>query len=195
MTSPFVQLSDRKLWADGVSEASPEKAVDLLQRGVPAAKLAVTELTPDILEFNRLVDTPLGLKQELSKAFPAQWVLPDRYKYLDLAEYLIGLAEHVEQDRLYEQRLQRLVEEIDLYTKLGYQDLLRTLIYIVDELNRQQVVWGVGRGSSCSSYLLYLLGLHEVDSVKFDIPISDFIREPQESKDAQDVPFSARRAG
>jgi DNA polymerase III alpha subunit len=119
-------------------------------------------------------------------------VLPDRYKYLDLAEYLIGLAERVEQDHLYERRLQRLVEEIDLYTKLGYHDLLRTLIYIVDELQRHQVVWGVGRGSSCSSYLLYLLGLHEVDSVKFEIPITDFIRDPQESRDATHLPFSPR---
>lgn len=171
-------LGDRTLWADGVSEASPEKAVDLLQRGVPAAKLAVTELTPDIIEFNRFVDKPLGLKQALSATFPAAWVLPDKYKQLDLAEHLIGLADCIEQDSLYERRLQRLVEEIDLYTKLGYHDLLRTLIYIIDELTRQQVVWGVGRGSSCSSYLLYLLGLHEVDAVKFDIPLSDFLRAP-----------------
>lgn len=195
MTSPFTQLSDRKLWADGVSEVKPEQVPMLLERGVPARKLAVTERTPDIVEFNRFVDSPIGLKAGLAATFPASWVLPDRYKYLDLAEYLIGLAERVEQDHLYERRLQRLVEEIDLYTKLGYHDLLRTLIYIVDELQRHQVVWGVGRGSSCSSYLLYLLGLHEVDSVKFEIPITDFIRDPQESRDATHLPFSPRRAG
>jgi DNA polymerase III alpha subunit len=43
-------------------------------------------------------------------------------------------------------------------------------------MTAKNIVWGVGRGSSCSSYLLYLLGLHEVDVVKYDVDISDFIR-------------------
>lgn len=170
-------LTDRILWADGVSEVKPTEIIGLLERGVPAAQIATTELTPDLIEFNRLTDKPILPKADLAISFPPAWVIPDRYKYLDLAEYLIGLAERVVRDDLYERRLQRLVEEIDLYMKLGYQDLLRALIYVVDELNRRQVIWGVGRGSSCSSYLLFLLGLHEVDSVLYDIPITDFIRE------------------
>jgi len=51
------------------------------------------------------------------------------------------------------------------------------LIYVVDVLNEKNVVWGVGRGSSCSSYLFYLLGLHEVDSVRYDVEITDFLHE------------------
>lgn len=177
-------LSTRILWADGVSEVDPEQVINLLERGVPAAKIATTKLTPELAEFNRLTDKPILPKAGLAVSFPPAWVIPDRYKYLDLAEYLIGLAERVERDDLYERRLQRLVEEIDLYMKLGYQDLLRALIYVVDELNRCQVVWGVGRGSSCSSYLLFLLGLHEVDSVLYEIEFSDFIKDPKESRDA-----------
>ena len=177
------QLATRVLWADGVSEVEPAEVIKLLERGVPSSKIATTKLTPDLVGFNKLTDRPILPKTELAVTFPPAWVIPDRYKYLDLAEYLISLAERVAQDGLYERRLQRLVEEIDLYMKLGYQDLLRALIYVVDELNRCQVVWGVGRGSSCSSYLLYLLGLHEVDSVLYDIPITDFIKDPR-SKDA-----------
>ena len=184
MTSHLkTQLTTRALWADGVSEVEPAEIIKLLEQGVPSSKLATTRLTADLVEFNKLTDKPILPKSALSVTFPPAWVIPDRYKYLDLAEYLIGLAEHVAQDDLYERRLQRLVEEIDLYTKLGYQDLLRALIYVVDELNRCQVIWGVGRGSSCSSYLLFLLGLHEVDSVLYDIQITDFIKDPR-SKDA-----------
>jgi DNA polymerase III alpha subunit len=177
------QLKDRILWADGVSEVDPGVVIKLLERGVPASKIAVTSLTQDLLEFNKLSSTPIRLKAEIAATFPPAWVIPDKYKYLDLAEHLIGLAERVERDSLYEQRLQRLAEEIDLYLSLGYHDLLKALIYVVDELTRCHVVWGVGRGSSCSSYLLYLLGLHEVDAVKYEIPITDFIRN-QESRDA-----------
>jgi DNA polymerase III alpha subunit len=179
-------LADRVLWADGVSEVKPEEVMNLLERGVPASCIAVTEVTSDLLKFNQLSNKPILTKSSLNKAFPPRWVIPDQYKYLDLVEHLVKLAERIERDDLYEQRLKRLVEEIDLYLRLGYHDLLRALIYIVDEFERQQVVWGVGRGSSCSSYLLYLLGLHEVDSVKYEIPISDFIREHTQESTCQE---------
>lgn len=170
-------LTGRLLWADGVSEVAPDEILKLLARGVPAAKIATTELTPELVEFNQLTNTPILQKTQLLDSFPPRWIIPDKYAQLDLAEHLIGLAEQIKRDKLYERRLQRLAEEISLYMKLGYQDLLRALIYVINELNKHQVVWGVGRGSSCSSYLLFLLGLHEVDPVLYDIPITDFLRD------------------
>jgi DNA polymerase III alpha subunit len=185
-------LNNRTLWADGVSEVEPDQVIPLLERGVPAALIAC-EPTPDIIEFNAISDAKIKPKLELnSSCFPPAWVIPDKYKYLDLAEHLIGLAERIEQDELYEKRLLRLTEEISIFLELGYDDLLRALIYVVDELEANRVVWGVGRGSSCSSYLLYLLGLHEVDSVRYEIPFSDFIKDPKESSNAKNVPISPR---
>jgi DNA polymerase III alpha subunit len=69
------------------------------------------------------------------------------------------------------------VEELMLFESHCMLPLLRTLIFIVDRMKAQRVVWGVGRGSSCSSYLLYLIGLHNVDPVKYDVSIRDFIRD------------------
>lgn len=175
---PKTKLKSRTLWFDGTTEVTPAELPQLLLEGVPVEKLAVTEVTPDIERFNRVSDVKLTTKLDIPAGlFPPNWSFPDRYKYLDIDEYLVSLADKVEKDELYERRLARLAEEIDVFTKLGLHDVLRALIYVVDELTRQQVVWGVGRGSSCSSYLLYLIGLHEVDAVRFDIPLSDFIRE------------------
>lgn len=173
------ELKDRVVWFDGTVQVRPQDLPKYLLAGVPLSKLAVTELTPEIEQLNRLSDDKLLVKQDADlSAYPPEWSLPDGYKYLNLDEYLEGLADRVERDELYEQRLVRLAEEIDLFTQLQLHNVLRALIYIVDELTRQGVLWGVGRGSSCSSYLLYLIGLHEVDPVKYDIPITDFIREP-----------------
>jgi DNA polymerase III alpha subunit len=172
------KLKTRTLWFDGTTEVTPEELPKLLLEGVPVERLAVTEVTPEVERFNQVSDTKLATKRDIPAGlFPPNWSFPDRYKYLDIDEYLVGLADKVERDELYERRLARLAEEIDVFTKLGLHDVLRALIYVVDELTRQQVVWGVGRGSSCSSYLLYLIGLHEVDAVRFDVPLSDFIRE------------------
>jgi DNA polymerase III alpha subunit len=49
--------------------------------------------------------------------------------------------------------------------------------YIVDTLRKNQIVWGVGRGSSVASYALYLIGVHKIDSVKYDLPIGEFFKE------------------
>ena len=38
------------------------------------------------------------------------------------------------------------------------------------------VIWGVGRGSSVASYVLYLIGIHKVDSMYYDLPINEFLR-------------------
>lgn len=170
------QLKDRILWVDGVSEVPAESVLSFLERGLPASYIAVSEVTPDLVEFNKVSNSPLIQKTDVKAAFPPAWALPDSYVKLDIKEYLIGLAERIVHDELYEQRVERLVEEIDLFLELGYEDLLKALVYVVAELSKRRIVWGVGRGSSCSSYLLYLLGLHEVDPVKYEIPLSDFLR-------------------
>ena len=38
------------------------------------------------------------------------------------------------------------------------------------------VVWGLGRGSSTASYILYLLGVHKIDSLYYDLPIEEFLK-------------------
>jgi DNA polymerase III alpha subunit len=49
-------------------------------------------------------------------------------------------------------------------------------IYIIDPLRKNNSVWGVGRGSSVASYVLYLIGVHKIDSLFFDLDIEDFLR-------------------
>jgi DNA polymerase III alpha subunit len=55
-------------------------------------------------------------------------------------------------------------------------DLLRYLKYLVDTLKSNNMIWGVGRGSSVASYVLYLLGVHKIDSMFYDLDITEFLR-------------------
>lgn len=143
---------------------------------VGAKKLSVTELTPEINEFNELSPHEILVKTDLT--WPElTWTLPDSYKYLDLDGYLVGLSAQVEQDELFEQRLARLHQEIELFKSKGLAPILRVLIYVLDRFRETNTFWGVGRGSSCSSYLLYLMGLHEVDPVRYEIKITDFLKD------------------
>jgi DNA polymerase III alpha subunit len=176
-----IVVEDHLLWPDGTISVDPDSIVSYILRmssethGIE--KLYVTSITPEILAYNSISDHELKIKTECNVKFPPEWKLPGQYKYdLNLEDYLIGLVDRIEKDDLYEKRVERLSTEIWMFKQLKLEDVLRTLIYVIDVMKEKKVIWGVGRGSSCSSYLLYLLGLHEVDSVKYDIEITDFIK-------------------
>ena len=73
-------------------------------------------------------------------------------------------------------RRERVNYEMELYRKFNLYTVLRYLIYLVDTMRKNNVVWGVGRGSSVSSYVLYLIGVHKVNSIKYGLDIHEFLR-------------------
>lgn len=98
-----------------------------------------------------------------------QWNMPEEYKSLDIAEYVLGLCST-------EAELQRVGEELLLYQERGLFDLLRYLKYLVDVMTKNKLIWGVGRGSSVASYILYKLRVHRIDSMFYKLDIAEFLR-------------------
>ena len=97
------------------------------------------------------------------------WYMPKEYQDLDIAELVIGLCDT-------EEKLQRVGHELLLYQERGLFDLLRYLKYLVDVMRGNHVIWGVGRGSSVASYVLYLMGVHRIDSMYYDLDVEEFLR-------------------
>ena len=98
-----------------------------------------------------------------------RWHMPDQYQQLDIAEHMIAMCDTPE-------KLQRVGNELLLYQERGLFNLLRYLKYLVDVMRDNRVIWGVGRGSSTASYVLYLLGVHQIDSMYYDLDVSEFLR-------------------
>jgi len=86
------------------------------------------------------------------------------------------IAEHVLTLCTTDAELQRCGHELMLYQERGLFDLLRFLTYLVDVMRDNHVIWGVGRGSSVSSYVLYKLGIHRIDSMFYDLDVEEFLR-------------------
>ena len=99
------------------------------------------------------------------------WFMPDDY-CPNLVEFLYSQCTTAEQT-------QRVDQELELFVKNGMYDLLHVMKYVVDTLRDNNIVWGVGRGSSVASYVLHLIGVHKVDSVKYNIPIEEFFKGEQ----------------
>lgn len=97
------------------------------------------------------------------------WNMPETYQHMDLESYFAGkISTPVE--------VERVALELDLFRENGLEPMLRFMIYMVDVMREHQILWGVGRGSSVSSYLLFLIGLHSVDAIKYDLDIREFIK-------------------
>jgi DNA polymerase III alpha subunit len=76
-----------------------------------------------------------------------------------------------------EENYNRIITELELFRKNNMIPVLLAMKFVVDTLRANNIVWGVGRGSSVASYVLYLIGVHKVDSVKYNLPIEEFFKE------------------
>jgi DNA polymerase-3 subunit alpha len=95
--------------------------------------------------------------------------MPDQYRDLDIASYVLNLCQG-------EAELQRCGAELLLYQERDLFDLLKYLKYLVDIMRDNNIIWGVGRGSSVSSFVLYKLGVHRIDSLYYNLDIGEFLR-------------------
>lgn len=107
--------------------------------------------------------------EEFDLRFQRKWRMPDEYKELDIAAYILSLCKE-------DYELQRVAQELLLYQERDLFNLLRYLKYLVDTLRKNNLVWGVGRGSSVASYVLYLLGVHKIDSLHYQLDITEFLK-------------------
>lgn len=107
--------------------------------------------------------------ESFDKSNQSTWFMPKNY-FPDLIEYIYSLCKT-------EQQTQRVNEELDLFVQHNMLDLLFYLKYLVDTMREHKIVWGVGRGSSVASYVLYLIGVHKIDSLKYNLDIREFLKE------------------
>jgi DNA polymerase III alpha subunit len=97
------------------------------------------------------------------------WFIPEPYKDMVIESWLLYQCKTQEET-------DRVNMELELYKQHGMIPVLNTMKYIVDTLRHNNVVWGVGRGSSVASYVLYLIGVHKINSIKYSIPIEEFFK-------------------
>jgi DNA polymerase III alpha subunit len=126
------------------------------------------EHVPTFIKYNEMAMQAVTI-EDFDHMNQQHWLMPDKYKQLDIAEYVLGLCES-------EAALQRVGEELLMYQARELFDLLRYLKFLVDVMKSNNLIWGVGRGSSVSSYVLYLLQIHRIDSLHYNLDIEEFLR-------------------
>jgi len=106
---------------------------------------------------------------EFDEECQSNWHMPAEYKNLDIAEYVLSLCDS-------QAELQRCGHELLLFQQKNLFELLCYLKYLVDTMKENNIIWGIGRGSSVASYVLYKLGVHGIDSMYYDLEPEEFLR-------------------
>ena len=142
-----VVLCDANDDVDKFNEAMEEQGLNKLQKYIP---LDVDEKTFD------------GVCQ-------SEWFMPAEYKALDVQNWVLNKC-------TTDKEIARASQELIEFKKRDMNNLLRYMINLVDFMRENDIVWGVGRGSSIASYVLYLIGVHKINSIKYDLDWREFLR-------------------
>jgi len=124
-----------------------------------------------LFKFDDTIDyeTPAETNDKYSYKDANNWWMPEEYKTLDIEQYLLNLI-------TTQKQRERVYAELEEFKNREMLPMLQFLVYMVTELKQHNILWGVGRGSSVSSYILYLIGVHKIDSIKYNLDYKEFLR-------------------
>jgi len=167
----------------GIPRFTNKDLVDMIYSGhVDKCHVVLCDPSDDIDQFNTAMREqhlpelkqyiPLDVDQKtFDGALQSEWFMPDEYKNKDIVWHVHNVKETYTQEER-----DRIEEELDAFRERGMFPLLRYMVYLVDYMRENNIVWGVGRGSSVASYVLYLIGVHRIDSIQFDLDWQEFLR-------------------
>ena len=168
----------------GIPRFTNKDLVDMIYTGhADKVHVVLCDTSDDVDKFNTAMEEqgmnplqkyiPLDVDEKtFDGVLQSEWFMPDEYKELNVYKYVLGKAH----TPCPEDVQQRIWEEMEAFKQRDLHNLLRYMIYLVDFMRENNIVWGVGRGSSVASYVLYLIGVHKIDSIQFDLDWREFLR-------------------
>lgn len=172
-----------KLDTLGLPKYDVEDCMDLIYKGKLETLFKVyVEKNEETAQFNQSIKEtgdgqqlkfyePLDIDlKEFDTLLQSEWFMPNSYKNIDIEKYIHSLCPDTDIAK------QRVKEELAKFKELGHMNLLKFLYFLVNFMRENKMVWGVGRGSSVASYVLYLLGVHKIDSIQYRLDWQEFIR-------------------
>ena len=165
----------------GIPRFSNQDLIDMIYNGdIEKCHVVLCDENEDINLFNKAAEKygmspltkyiPLDVnKKNFDNVLQSRWFMPDEYKNMDIYNYL-------EQKCPDNDSVARVDAEFKEYDKRGMLDLLCYMVYLVDFMRENKIVWGVGRGSSVASYILYLIGVHKINSIQYGLDFHEFMR-------------------
>ena len=168
----------------GIPRFTNKDLIDMIYTGhIDKCHVVLCDPSDDIDKFNEFAKENGSLKlnkyipvdvnkKEFDGVCQSEWFMPDSYKDINVYKYVLSKAKTPCPESIQN----RIWEELKEFEDRDMLNLLRYMIYLVDFMRKENIVWGVGRGSSVASYVLYLIGIHKVDSIQYGLDYKEFLR-------------------
>ena len=165
----------------GIPRFSNRDLIDMIYSGnADKVHVVLCDESDDVEKFNKAMEEqgmnplqkyiPLDVdKKTFDGVCQGEWFMPDEYKNLNVHNYILT-------KELTQEETARAAEELAEFERRGMINLLRYMIYLVNFMRENNIVWGVGRGSSVASYVLYLIGVHKINSIQYGLDWHEFLR-------------------
>ena len=121
------------------------------------------------IHFSKNLETLDLTVEEYDSINQQQWFMPELYYTFDVQEYCISKCTTLDEQT-------RVLKELTEFKNRNLMQVLQWLKYFVDTCLSENIIWGVGRGSSVSSFVLYLLNVHRIHSIKYNLDWREFLR-------------------
>jgi len=148
--------------------ATEDQGIELLYRGRNISRIPFEDVSQHNQYCFELDIDPLLNEPSWSKQFN----IPQSYKDMDVEDYVLRLVTDAEDP----EGRARVEMELAMFASRNLFPIIRLSIYIVDEMRKNNIVWGIGRGSSVASYVLYLIGINKINPLKYGLDIKEFLK-------------------
>lgn len=165
-----MKLKDRALYNTGVSIVSDKKMQEFLLYGEVPANTFVRE-SDDTIKFKWKYNEDISGSSADVDITPHIDVNPNEEL---LIEYLFNNPRDETDDELH---IARLEEELTFFLESDNIKFLLSLVELIKHFKENNVIWGIGRGSSCASYVLFLLEIHDINPIAYDIDFKEFSKQ------------------
>ncbi len=165
----------------GIPRFTEADLVNMIYSGhVDKCTQVLCEDSSEIQKFNQAADRfgnphldlyqPLDVPvEDFDATLQSEWFMPEEYQEINVYEHLVAKCNTQEE-------IARLNYELEEFQARNMVDILRYMIYLVDFMREHEIVWGVGRGSSVASFVLYLIGIHRIHSIQYELDFREFMR-------------------
>jgi len=106
---------------------------------------------------------------EFDRAQQKHWLMPDEYINIDLLDNLTKKCTS-------QSEIDRVNLEYKKFEKNNLIPLLHYIVFLIDNMRENNIVWGVGRGSSVASFILFLIGIHKINPLKYNLDFDEFLK-------------------
>lgn len=167
----MIDLDDRILLNNGTS---------IVTDGYAVRKLVDTGSIPNHIKVAKSTDSDLYdliYRSNISINDIDESVSPEIFcdeDYETLINNIISKRRDDTEESLHTDRVEK---ELEFFINSDNMPLLCSIEKLIGRFKEDNIVWGVGRGSSCASYVLFLLEVHDINPIKYDISFTEFSKE------------------